>query len=288
MTTVKIHPADQEGFFINGAPINASTLKWVKEMWARFLQVLDPTGQPIKVVEHMISWLLASWVTQADIETTTHKNFFPVVWPGISPVVDALEWNVVYWNDLPNYEYLFEKPFLIESEVFPWASIKIEPSDTFDVSVSTKHSDVSTMWEQPLDIKDIESCIQDHLHARPIARVQNFIVYCAFHAMRKIPWQHKLYGINPETYILPGRKSNGDQIVEKMRPEYQEGRNEHYAHTIFSDFLGEVRTFFPWWIKAKITLTNTNHISRIELLRKLSESWVLSVDGIGRFLDVAE
>ena len=277
---INIKPKKTPWININGVPITPDTLQAVKDVTgARYLQIIWKDGKPIKVIEHLVSALFAAGIHSADVDIEWKMGFLPVIGPGIKPVYDDL---MSAWvnrnNELPIFSYTWRWPKKIESKRIPWAYIIIELSNTFDVEVSTKHKDLADINEQPLCINDVYWEIQNHINARPIARIQQAVMYYGFKILKNLPWI-QLKWINPEVYILPWRNDTWEDIVHMMHAQYQEWRNEHYAHTIFADFLWEAHIFFPGEIQAKITLINTNHISRVELLRELYDS--LQLQNIG-------
>ena len=263
---IQVFPRDKEWITINWIHVSPSTIKWVKDItWARYVELIT-NWRRIKVIEHIISALIASWITQADLKIK--DRFVPVIWPWITPVFENLRTQVDTWSELPIIR--IGDFGAIRSDNYLWAQIIFEPSNTFDVSIETHHPDLADIWASRLDLVDVYSQIERFSDARPIARLQKKIVYCALNIFSKIP--PYLNGINPDTYILAKPWEKWDQIIERMWAKYQEDRNEHLYHTVFADFLWEVSIFFPWKIEWKFTLINTNHVSRVEILKKIFKS----------------
>lgn len=261
---ITISPRDSEWISINGTLVNSSSIQWVKDWtWSRYIQIMLNSGKKVKVVEHLLSALIASWVTQANVEIL--DSFVPVIGPWIQPIYKALvNSNIDFWSELPKSKISSKE--IIHSRTYPWASIQFEPSETFDITIDTNHPDLADIWAKRVELTNLYSQVSNFSDARPIARLQKKHIYYTLNTLRCIP--PFLRGINPNTYIFAKPGENWDQIVERMWEQYQQWRNEHLYHTIFADFLWEITSFFPWEIQWRFTLINTNHVSRIEILKE--------------------
>jgi len=262
---VVIEPKHTIWYSINWTEVTPDTIEWVKH-WttARFLQIETPFGK-IKVIEHFISALRAAWIQAANIRFS--GGLMPVVWPWIDPVYSKLKMHSKLKEIWEVDDYVVGE----RQEFHHWnATMIIEPSDTFDIVIDTNHSDLVDLWSKALEIIDVTWSLVEHINARPIARLQNKVTHTAYKLLRWFPVH--LNGIWPESYIITSPWETSDEIVAKMGEKYQDDRNEHLYHTMVSDFLWELAIFFPWDFKWKITLLNTNHTSRVELLRQLYSS----------------
>lgn len=273
---VEIYKKLSPWFEINDIPVNPSTIRWVKESWARFLEIKQVWVTPVKVVEHMISALVAAGIDSAYISVDTSTSpkilwwkdgYMPVVWPWIQPIYEAVKDSgrcIVGWIE----------QFWVQSKLklqFQDAKMIVEPSDTFTIEIQTHHRDLTDIRNKSLLIEDVIGQVWNHLTARPIARLQNYTTYWVFRVLNLFS-STRVNWITPETYIMWYPCDTWDDIVWRMQEQYQDWRNEHLHHTIYADFLGELHTFFPWVFKWKITLLDTDHITRIALLRMLLES----------------
>lgn len=260
--SILIKPSDNLGVNINWTSVTPDTLNAVKH-WttARFLEIEGWNGK-ISVVEHLLSALKAAWLTHVDIEVEAW--FIPVIWPWIQPAFWDLE--LAEKDD----RWIVDCKIINSKQEFEYwgAKMIIEPSDTFDLHIDTNHPDLTDIWAKALLVIDVNSSITDHLIARPIARLQNPWIKWA-HSLLSRNLIYPLNGIWGDSYIMTKPSDKGDDIVERMHPQYQEGRNEHLFHTMTADFLWELSIFFPGDFKWKITLLNTNHTSRVALLRQL-------------------
>lgn len=264
-SSLTIHPRQEPWLFINGTLVWPNTVDGVKH-WstARFLQIMTKQKK-IKVVEHLLSALRAAGITQADIRTETW--YIPVIGPWIEPLFSRLNdvW-IEMWSEL-NVKSIDSR---VELD-FEGAKMIVEPSKTLDFEISTNHPDLADLDSHILREVDITASLINHLLARPIARLQD----------PKINWLHKILSLNPiyplngiwwDSYIMTGIWEWADEIIDRMHTQYQEGRNEHLYHTMVADFLWELALFFPEDLRAKITLIDTNHVTRMELLRMLYRS----------------
>lgn len=281
---IRISPKLTVGYDISvtweskSSPITHETIQWVSESGARFIQVDRwEKSHPIKVIEHLISALVAAWISNAyitsDVSTAPRilgwKSWFtPMIGPWIEPLYSQLKEQKVF-----SIEDNISAPIIKKKQKFEynWAVMLIEPSETFDVEIQTTHSDLVDVGAQALCIWDVMSHALEHASARPIARLQTHIKFWAFRALNSFP-STRLNAINPETYIMWLPWDDWDVIVWKMQEKYQEWRNEHLYHTLYSDFLWELAVFFPHGIKWKITLINTKHTTRVPLLHMLKNS----------------
>jgi len=260
--------------------ITAWNISWVKKSWARFLEIDRWSwNHPARIVEHILSSLAASWITNADVATTFSQSpwilwwdmwYTPIIWPWIEPLYWVLSWLPKTSINMNEEQYR-----VLERMEFAYGSAKmiVEPSDSFDVHISTVHKDITELWSKPLEVQDVLSQVAKHASARPLARLQGRVKYNIFRALNCFE-STVINAINPKTYIMWLPWDKGEDIAWKMQEQYQEDRNEHLFHTLYSDFIWELAIFFPWNFNWKITLIDTKHTSRIPLLQMLLESWV--------------
>ncbi len=237
---------------------------------ARYLEC-DIEGTVVKVLEHTLSALGASSITDVDIafpEGITW-NFFPVVGPGITPLYGKLlEHKIKLENSIETYA-------VKSSESFQYGGgrIDVSPSDKLSMIVQTYHRDLVDLDPQPLVIEDVYKEIESHVSARPVARLQTCVNAFVFRALSTLN-----KGITDDTYILARRGESVDDIVSKMHSQYQDGRNEHCAHTAIADFLGELKSFFPGRVLGHFKISGTaNHTTRMQMLRQMKEAGIFSV-----------
>jgi hypothetical protein len=269
-----ISPKNTPGITINWIEISPENTHGITQLIARFNVAKEDKetneGKIFKVIEHLISALYAAWITQADVSTGTKFNFIPVIWPWIEPIYSGLKWNIKYFEDQPLPIFYCRKKIEIKSRLdkSPWKII-IEPSKSwkFEIEVSASYRDINWMKSEPIKIDDVYADIDLHKTARPIARIQHQTLRNIHWALDKIigfPW------INDTTYIMPDNTPEWN-YVGQMHSQYQEGANEHFAHTVYADFFGELHTFFTGRMWAvKITVVWWGHPWRIDMLKQLA------------------
>ena len=119
------------------------------------------------------------------------------------------------------------------------------------------------MIEKPFELEDAYLFAKDHLRARPIARLRNIATYPLWLlATRVLGYQ----GITKDNYLIASPFMSSDEIVDQMSSQYKTGRNEHLAHTAICDFPGELLALGSG-VTGSFTLSNTNHISRVNAIR---------------------
>lgn len=276
--TITIAPTDATGIEINGILVSPETLIAEKEpiSCARFLSLVGKDGKKIRVVEHIISALWAAWITQAKVTAELSMWYFPVIWPGIEPIYSAIRSKVVPTQQQDVYKYNGPQNQRIQSGLYEDAYMEISPSDSFELSIEATNRDISALPSEPLVIQDVYAEVSEHSDARAIARIQQAMIYYGFKIWQIIPGI-EFKGVSDIWYIVPPRTATGDEIVSLMRDRYiEDGRNEQYGHTLASDFMSEIHTFFPWQIKAKIKIVNGGHQGRVDVLRKIKDMGILT------------
>ena len=237
---------------------------------ARYLK-LDNGAAKIRVAEHLLSAFHLAGVTDALI--ICPKSQVPTCGSGIKQFYDALHSNRVQLDvkkeivrTVKSSEYRSQRNG-IET------LITVNPSNTLDILVdSGRHPDLIDLNEQPFYIEDVHTNAEDHYEAMPVARIQECWKYLAWNLMRTIGFK----GISEDNYIIASPGATQGQIAQQMQDQYQEGRNEYLAHTAVCDFPGELLALGSK-VVGSFTLSNTNHILRVEAIKQFYREGVFKV-----------
>jgi len=251
------------GITINWVPVNADRLHPTSMLWARYLVLLWENGKPVsEVVEHLLSAVHVSWIKDIDIFV---PQTIPVVGPGIDELYQAIMSNSSelgirrterIWTDMT----FISKNGECELVVRPWIrlTLKIE-----------RKNDSEIWLDSSIYIPDLYSYVrtnQQARRARPIARLKSPLVDSFCRTVNTLWWSW----ISKENYLLNRPKTSQQDLIQQMFAEFQEGANEHLAHTAVADFFWELHTFFPdgiiWTLEFR---GKNNHLTRMELLRTL-------------------
>ncbi len=109
----------------------------------------------------------------------------------------------------------------------------IVPDTHFSIEVlSAQQPDiVNNPDAKPFIISDKEE-IHPHLSARPIMRLTS-------RTAAMIVWilNFRSFALTPKTYFKSRPQLSREEVVARMQSRYQEGQNEHLAHTAVADLL---------------------------------------------------
>lgn len=112
----------------------------------------------------------------------------------------------------------------------------IVPDDHFSIEIlSAQQPDIHNNPDaKPFVIADTDN-MHPHVSARPIMRLTSrtaaFVVWAL--SLRS-------FALTPKTYFKSRPQLSQEEVVARMQPQYQEGQNEHLAHTAVADLLGEL------------------------------------------------
>ncbi len=105
--------------------------------------------------------------------------------------------------------------------------------DHFSIEVlSAQQPDiVNNPDAKPFIISDNDE-IHPHLSARPIMRLTS-------RTAAMIVWilNFRSFALTPKTYFKSRPQLSREEVVARMQSRYQEGQNEHLAHTAVADLL---------------------------------------------------
>ena len=242
-------------------------------------------GKQIRVLEHLASALHATGITDITVHVKNaelSKASIPIIGPGIEFYLDLLQKHKEIYDDKPSKTICAEKAFSFsdnDDDEEIKSLVKIEPSDTLEILIpSAKHPDVDSPNEKKAYMEDFYKQADQHKSARGLGRVNHPAVYRLWQIARLLGYK----GICKETYVPIGLHDTSETIVEKMQPKYQKTRNEHSYHTAVCDFPGELLAVITALganiIKAKFTLKNTNHFTRIEALKHFVKNGIFQLE----------
>lgn len=155
------------------------------------------------------------------------------------------------------------------AEIIIWESNALETT-----VLSATHPDVrqlSHIQSEPY-YTDYKHNNSELLWARALGRVWRFPQWLWAKILQSTWW----YGISEEWYFMAYRSISPEQLIQSMQDVFQEWANEHLAHTTEADFPSELRIPIQilntngWnfgWYKLHFQLNNTNHITRVKILR---------------------
>lgn len=274
------------------------TLQAVSSFSARFLQIFDheKKNSKINIVEHLISCLMALRITDIDIETTKrvpvagawfsgyHNVLKDKVIPNPNRILNNIQLNHGSIDAFPLREKLANGMIrsvnwnnISYSKMEKWLErkISIEPANSLIIEVvNGKHGDVMDLEEKSfkVDFRDKEEWFEKHMWAKPIGRVHKILPYTLLRVFSKIT-RSKAIGPANYTMIYPG--STKEKVWNRMGEKYKEDHNEYLAHTAISDLPAELKVALQdlWWVTVdcKITLSNTNHLYRMEWIKQIIE-----------------
>lgn len=244
-------------------PINHETLRGHRDIsGARYNVIQEGDKVLFKVVEHVLSAIHLAGIT--DVTVVSSRGFLPVVGPGVTPVLNRLEDNGVEREgeqdifSFPDYEIRDESG----------AVLRVNPSDSFGISVESYYKDLADIGTPKLMIDDVleDSNIVKGSVARPVARLQAKALYQIWKVLNK----GKVFrGIDPCAYIIARPGMDGSDIRGLMGEHFQEKGDEHYWHSVYADIFGEIKTIFPGEIRGHFDFEGSNHISRVRMLQDL-------------------
>lgn len=229
-----------------------------------------------------------------------HKNLLPYSWWGIYKPYSLLKeykstkpihtWKLLSLVTLANNK----TSTIIDDVQIKWdkkgdrvhledldsgAEIIIWDSNTLETSVlSATHPDVRQLPEiksQPYHT-DYKHHNPKLLWARALGRVWKPLQWLWAKLLQSTWW----YGISEEWYFMAYRSFSPEKLIQSMQDVFQEWANEHLAHTAEADFPSELRIPIQilnangWnfgWYKLHFQINNTNHITRVKLLRALAK-----------------
>lgn len=235
----------------------------------------------VYVVEHLLSAMHAAGITDAEIELRSLNGDYSGVVPIVGVGIDT------YFKELNKKRIAFKKPidllYAVKSDEYIHVDnktklktrIRIEPSNSLEARVkSAKHSDLPDLNEKEFHVKSVYESIGKHLKARPLARTKERWKYFALNLLCFAGYK----AITNENYVIVAPTDGTKEIVRKMQPKYRRKRNEYLAHTIFSDFLGEMYALGSAYVKGNFTLENTNHPTRIAALKQFQRNDVFKYE----------
>jgi hypothetical protein len=182
--------------------------------------------------------------------------------------IDGVE---IKWSN--SGESLNLKDLLTGAEIIIWESNGLETT-----VLSAKHPDVRQLpyiKSQPYHT-DYKHNNPKLLWARALGRVWKPLQWLWAKLLQSTWW----YGISPEWYFMAYHSLSPEQLIQDMQDIFQEWANEHLAHTAEADFPSELRIPIQilnangWsfgWYNSHFKLNNTNHITRVKILRALAE-----------------
>ncbi len=111
-----------------------------------------------------------------------------------------------------------------------------------------------------------------YLKARPIMRLRNKFEEAVLFLLNL-----RSFALTRETYFRSRKSMTPAQVVSRMHPIFQDTQNEHFYHTALADFPGELGVFLEGDdLHARIILSNTNHLFRMEALKALFSQKIFS------------
>lgn len=147
-------------------------------------------------------------------------------------------------------------------------TLRVKPADTLIIRIlSAKQPDIKNCPEpEPIAISEGDN-IRDFLSARPIMRITSF-------TQEVIVFLLNFFGssmLTHDTYVKSRPKLTPKQIVVRMFPQFQKGRNEFLYHAALADRLGEICSFAPQGehIHGEFIMENMNHVAHMIALRAL-------------------
>jgi len=279
---------------------------WEKESSiARFLQVVNAWKKQssINIVEHLISCLMALKITDIDIAT---PRWIPVVEAGSSWYFNALKDHVI-----PNHNRIVNEIYVDENiinqlpseeklangmtrKVSPDKSVEytqmdhglerkfvIQKDTTLTIEIQQgKHNDVMDLEEEKFTLYfgDKQEWFEKHMAAKPIARTKKILPYMLLQIFSKMTGSKAIW---PKNYTMIYPRSTKEQVWKSMKEQYREGHNEYCAHTAASDVPAELYAALHklWWvtIDCKISLSNTNHLSRMKVINQILADELFSI-----------
>jgi len=227
----------------------------------------------IHVVEHLVSALYAAGITDAEVNIKNGGSKIvsaPSLGPGIEAYFKLLQGKreeldfpleAVRVTRMHGYKPTDEKKGV-------QTSITIAPRNSLEIRVaSARQADLFPIGEQEMEVTDFYGELEKHLSARPIGRLKNPFIFAFWKMVNWLGYR----GITDENYITARLFDDEKSLVKKMHPEYRLGRNEFLAHTIFSDFFGELCSLGSPYIRGRFALKNASHLSRVAALKQFAK-----------------
>jgi len=273
-------------------PYDSRYLAWVDTKLGRMLHLKHPDHNiQILLVEHLLSALNLLGLNNVQIVmdkssygklTSSNAAVFglwmptywvPVVWPGVSGFIEALEpYCQEIWSEAQIVSITQERVHNAVDNHPRYGRIErkltIKPADRFIMTIlSAKQPDIKNCPEpEPITISEGDD-VRDFLVARPIMRIRNRFE-------QSIVFILNLLGssmLTHDTYVKSRPKLTPEQIVARMFPQFRNTQNEFLYHAALADRLGEIGSFLPQWqhIHGEFIMENMNHVAHMLALRAL-------------------
>ena len=249
----------------------------------RYVRVVSQ-GTEVRVVEHLASALHLAGITDARVVMSDGARSVPQRGAGIEAMYRLLRSQRQVTDDVPREVKVVKSSTyeFFNKRIGDMTSVCAYPSDSLDITVlAARQPDLCALGEKPLQVNAVYAGCEQHLSARPLARLATRIfhthpIYALWRAARAVGYR----GISEENYVLVTPQDTPQTVCGKMQPCYREDMNEFLAHTLFCDFPGELYAIGNCQIKGGFTLKNSNHLTRIDALRQFVKEGVFSlVDG---------
>ena len=224
------------------------------------------------VMDNSARWRLTS--TNAPVLGLWMPTYWvPVVWPGVSGFIDALEPYCEETWKAPEILRITQERTHTAVDANPryWRierRLTIKPADRLIIRIlSAKQPDIKNCPEpEPIVIAEDDD-VRDFLSARPIMRIRNF-------TEEMIVFLLNLSGssmLTHDTYVKSRPWLTPEEIVARMFPQFQWGRHEFLYHAGLADRTWEIGSFTPEWqhIHGEFIMENMNHVAHMLALRAL-------------------
>lgn len=224
------------------------------------------TNLRFHVTEHLSSALHHLGITDAFIEVESSKStpteaFIPTQGYGISHYVNSLH---DYVKDLkvpvPLVKVISSDAYVSPS--LTSSNVVIVPSEKLSFSIDKSDLGKIMLASMPIELSDVYAEIDDHLDARPIARVDTLVKTLAWNLG---DWRN-YKAVSKDNYIIASFEKDSYDLIKEMHEKYQLAENESVAHGHLDRF-GEVYSIAGLPVKGGFDFKNTNHPRSISALK---------------------